>query len=693
MSELLPDDAPLRHQLAAWAKAETRAFAGRQVRRGRAAASRGAQHVWSQTRLHRRSAYVGAAFAGAALWLASGHRMLAVLTGWALLAAGAPAAYLLAYAVRYARCPGREAFGNRRAGREARSVARQVGFGVAVYAMWLAGLGVLGVSAAGWPETALLAVEILSAAAGLWLAFFWHWSALWQRRRPVFEFTAEPETTPTPGDDETETPPQPDELADAREAIGSVLVKHGVDATVTGQVRGPMVTRYELTLGPGGSVDDVQTRAKDFAYALKTPDIRIMSPVPGQSVVGIEVPNAEREFVTLDEVLAAPGMANPHPLLVCLGKTVEGGYPITNIAEFPHALVAGATGSGKSSCLNTILCTLIGRTSPAQLRLLLVDPKRVELTAYQDVPHLITPIVTVADDGIAALEWLVGEMDRRYDLLAAARVRKIDDYNAKIDAEERLPYLLCIVDELSDLMMVAARLEKRRKKLPDAGDEPDLEDLIVRITQLARAAGIHLVLATQRPSVDVVTGLIKANVPSRLAFATSSLTDSRVILDQSGAERLIGKGDGLLLPMGASTPARFQCARVTEDRVDAIVAEAKRRYGAPDYRNIVRRAPAATIASPSQPVEISSADIVLAIVHAVPGCSSADITDHPVWVGRKQPSQSQMSRVITPLVECGLLSRASVGRTYVDYRVTERGAPRAAAAAAALGLEVELAVA
>ena len=353
-------------------------------------------------------------------------------------------------------------------------------------------------------------------------------------------------------------------LRETGEALEGALHQHGVDARLTKIVPGPTVTRYEIELAPGVKVNKVTNLSNDIAYALASADVRILAPIPGKSAIGIEVPNRRRQLVTVGDVLRSDvAQADHDPMLVSLGMDVSGAPRMLRLTELPHVLIAGATGAGKSSCINSLLTSILMRATPDEVRLILVDPKRVELGQYNDVPHLLTRVITNPKKAADALRWAVSEMERRYDLLADSGVRDIDSYREKYDAGgideelfDRFPHIVIVVDELNDLMMVAGRI---------------VEDSIVRIAQMARAVGIHLVLATQRPSVNVITGVIKANVPSRLAFSVASQTDSRVIIDSIGAEKLVGLGDMLVVTSRDPKPERIQGSFVAEAEIHAVV--------------------------------------------------------------------------------------------------------------------------
>jgi DNA segregation ATPase FtsK/SpoIIIE, S-DNA-T family len=377
----------------------------------------------------------------------------------------------------------------------------------------------------------------------------------------------------------------PQLVQEGGEVLEATMRQFGVDARLLGATVGPTVTRYELELAPGVKVNKVTSLAKEIAYSMASHDVRILAPIPGRSAIGVEVPNKMRPIVTLGDILASPEAKKAkHPLEVAMGRDIAGNAVMANLATFPHVLIAGQTGAGKSSCINSIVTSLLVRTTPDQVRLILVDPKRVELGQYNSVPHLLTEVVTNPKRAANALDWVVREMEMRYELLGDIGVRDITGYNTMFDqgdlptsddpdpetgkSYERLPFIVVVVDELADLMMVAAR---------------DVETSICRIAQMARAVGIHLVIATQRPSVDVITGVIKANIPSRLAFSVSTLADSRVILDQMGAEKLIGKGDMLMLAASSSRTERVQGAWVDEECVRKVVAHWRRQVTESTY--------------------------------------------------------------------------------------------------------------
>ncbi|RFS84418.1 DNA translocase FtsK [Actinomadura spongiicola] len=453
--------------------------------------------------------------------------------------------------------------------------------------------------------------------------------------------------------DDHMTSPAVDVEVDDDDAAPKVIVeelrRHGVRATVVGATAGPQVIRYGLALGDGVKISKVRALVENLGVALGRANLRLIAPVPGQpGVVGLEVPNPRRRSVHLADVLRSPAATGEHhPMIVGLGQDVEGRPVVVNLAAMPHILIAGATGAGKSTALNAIIASILIRAAPADVRMVLIDPKRVELAAYTGIPHLLTPIITNPRQASEALQWVVGEMDRRYDDLAASGYRHIDDFNQAVKTgrltappdSDRVyrpyPYLLVVVDELADLMMVAPR---------------DVEGSVVRITQLARAAGIHLVLATQRPSVDVVTGLIKANVPSRLAFAVSSLADSRVILDQPGAEKLLGAGDALLAPAGANQHIRLQGALITSEQITQVVEHAKSRYPVtPPHSDLHPPAPnrAATNSSGSQTATdplTTPQEQVMQVIRAAPATTTQILTRTGLPAQQVEELLSQLTR-------------------------------------------------
>ncbi|MDX1468802.1 MAG: DNA translocase FtsK, partial [Acidimicrobiia bacterium] len=392
-------------------------------------------------------------------------------------------------------------------------------------------------------------------------------------------------------------------LEETARQLEDTLLQHGVDATLTKIVPGPTVTRYEIELAPGVKVNRVSNLSHDIAYALATPDVRLLVPIPGKSAIGVEVPNLKRRLVSLGDILASPEAELARsPLTVGLGMDISGQPKLLNLSELPHALIAGATGAGKSSCINSIVTSLLMRTHPDDVRLIMVDPKRVELGQYNGVPHLLTRVITNPKKANEALKWAVAEMDRRYDLLADAKVRDIEGYREKWDAGDldrdgfdRFPFIVILIDELNDLMLVAGR---------------EVEESIVRIAQMARAVGIHLVIATQRPSVDVITGVIKANVPSRLAFSVASQTDSRVIIDGSGAEKLVGMGDMLVVTALEPRPQRIQGSWVRESEIRAVVDWVKSQREAKYEDKAVLEAAAAAAAARTDEDDDEDAELV-----------------------------------------------------------------------------------
>ncbi|MDO4908490.1 MAG: DNA translocase FtsK, partial [Corynebacterium sp.] len=453
------------------------------------------------------------------------------------------------------------------------------------------------------------------------------------------------------------------------DAINAVLEEFRIDAAVTGYNRGPTVTCYIIEVGPGVKMSKITGLQTNFAYAVKTSNIRLLMPIPGKSAVGIEVPNDDRETVYLGDALAEPIFHDNHdPLLVPIGKGVEGEFVTFALNKLPHMLVAGSTGSGKSAFVNSLLVSLLSRATPEQLRLILVDPKMVEFTPYEGIPHLLTPIITEPKRASDALMWLVEEMERRYLDMKAAGVRNIEGYNKKFDRGEivtppgskreykRFPYIVAIVDELADLMMTAPR---------------EIEDAIVRITQKARAAGIHLILATQRPSVNVVTGLIKSNIPSRVAFATASNQDSRVILDQNGAEKLLGMGDGLFIPQGQAETVRIQGAYVEDAEIHAIVEQTKAQVTEPDYIQIEAKTETPEVEVEVQAESDDDVDLLCAAAELAAYSTTLSISN----LQRKlRMGFSKAGRMMDQLEEYGVVGPA-VGTKAREVIITEEDLP------------------
>lgn len=707
-----PQDSRLRAELAVFARrkadeAKQRAVAAAQAKAREASSyvTGHAAHFSKESKKHRPSAAVTLTAFVAGLWLAAAHPFGAFLAGVATALFGTPAVYFAAY--------GWQRFRKER--QKARAVARQVALGALALGCWTATCAAFGVNNATAVGEVILVVEVMLGFALAYTVNQRHWEKLWAERRRIAEWSSQrsevadppeegqeegsPEDVEAPAAPTVQDEPLPLSLLVAGKPVVSVsggqasaqvmgdslqevLHEHGLTTTtVVGFTRGPSVTRFDVEVGKGVKVESVATLAGNIAYALKVAKVRVYTPIPGRSAVGVEVPNEVRDTVTLGDVLRAIDPSDTHPLLVGLGLGIEGQAVTANLAKMPHLLIAGATGAGKSSCLNALLGSLLVRATPEEVRLLLIDPKRVELSAYEGVPHLVMPIVKDPRKAPHALAWLVEEMDHRYGLLEAAKVRNLDDFNAKIASgrlvAEPLSYLVAVVDELADLMMVADARKAARRGEVDEG--PDLEELVIRLGQLARAAGIHLVLATQRPSVDVVTGLIKANIPSRLAFAVSNGADSRVILDQVGAERLLGEGDGLFLPMGASVPVRIQGAWVSDAEIEAVVDFCRETYAAPELA-VLPDAPARVEAPrPQRTAVLSIAETLLSVIAERPGCVSKDIVEHPAWVARGSvPGQATFSRELEALAAAGRITRRKVGTAWVDYRLAESNQDEAA---------------